>query len=220
MIYTYVCTYNRKKISEYCLKTIWENKKDSLVTIDDDKSDRDIVEVILKYSDKAIFNFNHLGINELRRLQLEYFNITANDNDLFYLTDSDCLHDENYVAKLEYFYDKYRDCAISLYNATNLFYCHTIEQSEVYYANRISGCSMLLNKNMVAMILKNFSTLELDWDKKVCSILFENKTNMIVSKISYVEHLGMGGIHNADFESDSAMSPTQYLINKRKEFMK
>ena len=70
------------------------------------------------------------------------------------------------------------------------------------------------------MILKNFSTLELDWDKKVCSILFENKTNMIVSKISYVEHLGMGGIHNADFESDSAMSPTQYLINKRKEFMK
>ena len=60
MIYTYVCTYNRKKISEYCLKTIWENKKDSLVTIDYDKSDRDIVEVILKYSDKAIFNFNHL----------------------------------------------------------------------------------------------------------------------------------------------------------------
>jgi len=218
MIYTYVCTYNRKKISEYCLKSLWDNRQDSYITIDDDNSDRGMIDIILKYSDKAIFNHKHLGIDELRYLQLEYFCKTANDDDLLYLTDNDCFHDIEYIDKLKYFANKYRKKAISIYNSTSLYYCHTSETEEVFFANRISGCSMLLDKELACFILSAGFVGE-DWDIRVCKILSDNGKKCVVSKVSYVEHLGKGGIHSVDFNNDRALNPTGYLREKRKEFL-
>ena len=236
-----VPVYNRKKITELALKSIYKNKKDATVWVYNDWSteyDNDFLE---PYADKVfklekskkivVQNENNIfgmGVQHLRWHQLRSF-IEQDEFDAIYLTDSDAFHDPGYIDVLKTLYSQVSDkkgkkLPISLYNSV----FHTLSTLEnnggIMLRKTAPGISQMYDKEMCKIIVKELNSLDSDpeggvydwWDYRCIEYL---KRPIITTKNSYIEHYGAveGSLHTnrGDWDKDRAVNPTEGLKKDR-----
>lgn len=219
-IWISLATYNRKKITEIVLKQLAVHKEDSFLHVSNDHS----TEYDNNYLTSLGANLvetppSKMGIHHLRCWELSQFLKT--DYDLCYFTDNDAYHDPAYVSKLKELYSRYK-LPTSLYN-TRWHFNQTIRQDgDVIIRRSIPGISQLYDRNMAEKIVKalaQFGKPDYAWDYRFIEYL---QTQTVTSNFSYIEHFGVGGIHNqslTDFERDRAHNPTMFLQEHRTPIM-
>lgn len=233
--------YNRKNITELVIKNINKYKKDADMIIYNDHSteyDNDYLEsicdnkiVLLPPSNKVVVknekNKNGMGISHLRWYQFREFLKT--DYDFLYFTDSDALHDPEFIDILKNIWNKYKGkngekYPICLYDTIwhsqkeNLLK----EGNDVWMRKTMAGISQFYSRDMVKIIVdaldKETRDIGYAWDYRCIEYL---KLPTLTTKCSYVEHFGAlkDSMHSVEgeWDRDRAKNPSQYLKNIRQE---
>lgn len=220
-IYIAVTTYNRKKITELCLNQLKQVSNESDIFIYDDGSTEYDETWLKQFSDHVSISKNK-GIEEQR---LQHFKDFYNSEyEFLYLTDNDAFHDTNWEDMAILLHDKW-NVPISLYNSN----CHThftVDDTEQFEVIReyLPGISIFLDREMVKRVLDDSNTHGgkliakhggFDWR---VGELYNNK--VIISRTSYVDHYGYGGMHcNLHENGDWALNPTGALFFLKKRII-
>ena len=175
------------------------------------------------YADEVIQLPNKMGSHNLRLYQFRKYLDT--NYDFLYFTDSDVIHDPQYINILLALYEiGYRKFPVCLYNSKD----HSHENNILDYRNGIflrktaPGVSMFYDKKMVEKIVTVIDKASnehanYNWDYRAIAYL---GLPWITPEKSYLEHYGGGGIHSTDYEKDRAINPTEYLQDRREAILK
>lgn len=223
LIFIAIPVFNRSEIAEQCIPTVRDGiqKGHDALVVYDDGSDGFISGGIRPYAD-GIVQMEHVGIEEQRRMHFRLFFSHYIDYTHLYLTDSDALHDPFWRTQALYLQEKYEGAPVCLYNTQAHVRLHgnTIEDdpnSEVIWRRFAPGISYLLTREHVAKVMVHIDSMQ-NWDWDVPRILGHR---MAISRVSYVDHIGRGGMHHPESEGldggDRALNPTNWLVDKRKE---
>lgn len=224
-------TFNRKKITEISLEQTYKNKRtQDFIQVYDDHSTDYPAEHLTKFCNEVVILPQKMGIHYLRWYQFKFFLKTKYK--FLYMTDSDMFHDQSYISKLLELYfsfevklnDKKSRLPVTLYNS--IFHNHPNnlykEYKNALVRKTAPGASMFFDRAMVEVIVKRLdqqvSWPNASWDYIVSDFL---RLPFITPKISYVEHFGAGGLHNAesDYDRCRASNPSEFLKEARKELL-
>jgi glycosyltransferase involved in cell wall biosynthesis len=214
-----VPTFNREKISKACLQQLFRTKGvgNTLVVVDDQSTEYDPRVAFNTCCDNIITASQKLNIDMLRCFNYELFlqNKSCQEFDYLYLTDNDAFHSPQWLSVLEAAYNKYK-LPVCLYNTK----CHRLGQDtlegDYILSPSAPGISQFFDRATVEKIyngIKAGGARALTcWDYR--SIEFAGG-QAVTTATSYVEHYGANGLHNADFYTDVATTPTPWLASKR-----
>lgn len=210
---------NRKKIVQLSLAQTKRYKTSSChLQVYNDHSTEFGNSFLKPYADEVIQLPEKMGIDNLRWHQFRKFLET--DFDCLYMTDSDVVHDPNYIAVLERLYRAGKaQLPVSLFNGIftmqprMILYC----KDGMFLKTSAPGNSMFYDRNMVENIVdtldKTAGVLDyLPWDNKAVACL---GLPWIAPEVSYLEHFGAQGVNNDNYERDRAINPTEYLQSRR-----
>jgi len=211
-IWITVPVYNRYKTAKSIIPNIYNHKKEHFLHITDDYStEYNAFEKFKNYSDQIERPPKKMGVQLLRCWEFRRFLET--DYDLIYMTDSDALHDPNFIDRLLELYE-FTKHPVCIYN-TKWHKNSTINYNsnkDFYWRKTMPGISQLYDREMVEKIVKSLDKHGdpiYAWDYRVLEFL---GMKSVTSKTSYVQHFGgPGSIHNKTLTQDTAVEPTQYL---------
>lgn len=233
-----VPVYNRKKITELALENLMKYKKDATLYVYNDWSteyDNDFLEPLcdkvfkLPPSNKIVIknekNINGMGVQHLRWYQFREF--IKSDFDYLYFTDSDAIHDPDFIEILKNIHGKYKlkndeKLPVCLYNTIwhsqpqNLLK----ENNEIMMRRTAPGISQFYSKlhceKIVNELNKQKSDPDYAFDYRCIEYL---KLPFLTTKISYVEHFGAvdDSMHAkaGEWDRDRSLNPSEYLKNIR-----
>ena len=204
-------TFNRKAVTEICLKNIYDHKGSATLWVFDDYSTEYDLNYLKLIAPNAEFHRPQIkyGIEQLRL----YIQLLASKTEykFIYHIDNDCYHDPGWAKQLYKIYQQHKGL-IGLYNTMHHFH-RTIEAKGEYILRKACpGISFFYEQSKMLKI----PTLYNSWDFVFGDILGP----AAISTNSYVEHFGANGMHNGDFESDRASNPTPWLIAERERILK
>jgi hypothetical protein len=235
-ILVYIPCYNRKRIAELCIPTVEAGleSQDRLSIWNDGSTEYDdhwlkqwADEVRHPRSPNDEKILISVGIEKQRRAHFVNFIHRDEDYTHMYLTDSDAIHDPNWRSKALELQDKYCGVPVCLYDTTahsNLI-GNTLEDdpsSDVIWRRVAPGISYLLTRDHVMKIVESIRDIPdpLHWDWLIPAIL---GNWFAISRTCYVDHLGYHGLHHPESAGldggDIAKTPTQWLVDKRVEFV-
>jgi hypothetical protein len=131
-----------------------------------------------------------------------------------YLTDTDAIHDPKWYDAIKLLSKVAPLCGV--YN-THHHNDWVSDHGTYHITPNIPGISVYMSGESLRRKMGHLSDSKLkDWDFTLPKI-FGNKC--AVSNVSYVEHLGAGGLHNTGWEDDIALNPTPFLIEERQRII-
>jgi hypothetical protein len=213
-IIIHVGTFNRKSITNFCLRQLKKYKQDALLYVHDDDSREydsdwidqfaDIVTLTgeLRTKDSNVLRNTRVVFASFKYIQElvkteEYSHIKY-----IYHCDNDIVHDKNFMNMLLYYYNKY-NLPVSLFIHKYLVNLEELEDG--YRSEHLPGASILFPISFVDRIDLNFAG---SWDT-YCNPIFGG--NFIFSKNSYAEHYDFYGVHSY-IGSNFCINPTKYLM--------
>ena len=205
-------TFNRKAITQLCFYNLHANKGACTLWIYDDHSTEYPLDFLQAVAPQATVKQppKKLGIEKLR--PLIHNEATAAGFKFIYHVDNDAYHDPNWRTELYKLYQK-APGLLGLYNS-NLHQVYTLSDIGDYLVRKhCPGISFFYE---LAAINDTTKGSGLSWDMKFGSQF----PSAHVTKTSFVEHLGAGGIHNTDFNRDRAINPTDWLKIERERIIK
>ncbi len=214
--------HNRRQIVEQCVPTVCEGMrgKDVLNLYNDGSHE---------YGDSFLFGLgaNNVTVSEPaigieRQRKIHFGDFDPQQFSHLYLADSDALHDPSWREKLLALQEKYGGAPVCGYNtaAHERLVGNTISETEDAIWRQVApGISYLLTAEHVAKIRPILTTLppHWNWDWTVPALL---GIQFVISKTSYVDHIGHGGLHDPGEGydgGDRATNPTPWLVAKRAE---
>ena len=213
--------HNRKRVAELCVPTISDTltSADYLVCCNDGSTEygREFLE---KWADRVCNTVTPVGIEMQRRSHFAMYWQYQHAYTHLYLTDPDAIHDPDWRSHALELQAKAMGAPVCLYNtaAHERLVGNTIAtdtENGIIWRRVAPGISYLLTLAHVEKIMPWLSQIRsFDWD--IPRILGHR---CIISRVSYVEHIGHGGLHHKDEYGieggDRALSPTPYLAAKR-----
>lgn len=202
-----VTTFDRKEVTEICLKNLSATKNEATLWIFDDHSkdyDLDFLKTLCPSA--RIFRFsNKLGVERLRmEIQKE---ASKTNYRYIYHTDNDAYHDSVWLNRLYEISQKHKGL-IGLYNTFHHFH-QTIEDKDDFILRKsCPGISFFFEQSLLKEMPPHLYN---SWDFVVGDLLLP----AAISKVSYVEHIGLNGIHNKEIDRDRAFNPTEWLKEER-----
>ena len=202
-----MATYNRKQITEMCLKNLNSFRHGTALWVYDDHSTEISMEELSIWAPGAEVRraATKLGIEKLR---LEIHREAQKQNFKYiYHTDNDAYHDPEWLRRLYEIRQKH-DGLIGLYN-TNLHYHNNISvNDDIIMRKSCPGISFFYE---ISKLKECPDKIYNSWDY----VFGDKLAPAAISKVSFVEHFGAGGIHNKDFNRDRAANPTPWLAEQR-----
>jgi tetratricopeptide (TPR) repeat protein len=219
-----VDAFNRRKMTQLSLTQTRKYKTSycHLQVYNDHSTEYDN-SFLSPYADEVIQLPNKMGSHNLRFYQFK--NFLETNYDFLYLTDSDVIHDPDYIGVLLALYDiGNKKLPVCLYNSKD----HSNENNILDYRNGIflrktaPGVSMFYDRKMVEKIVSVSDKVhnehaDYNWDYRAIAYL---GLPWITPETSYLEHYGGGGIHSTDYETDRAINPTKYVQERREAILK
>lgn len=209
----------------------YKNDESKIYNIDDSSStytEPDLLRWGVDINEKT----NRINIHQIRCKQLKNFCTDDRFKEFthIYFTDNDAYHDPMYIEVLKNTYEQYKK-PISLYNTTWHFNSEIRDNpnlksnKDVVFRTSIPGISQLYDRDMANKILNKLDipNIVYAWDYIFIDKLrtsFNDYT--VTTRQSYIEHFGVGGIHNqslTDFDRDKATSPTKFLRECRQSII-
>ncbi len=217
---------NRMAIARECVPTVKAGAagRDFIAVFNDGSDEPVPVEVM----GDRLYTDPTMGIEAQRRRHFLYFRDMVEIGHPFthlYLTDADALHDPKWRAIALGIQSVSLGAPVCLYNtaAHSRLVGNTIEQdvqNKIIYRRVAPGISYLLTADHVTKVVAALPHLPAhwNWDWTVPALLGHR---MAISEMSYVDHLGFGGLHHPVEEGidggDRATNPTPWLVKKRAE---
>jgi glycosyltransferase involved in cell wall biosynthesis len=225
-IYIAIPCYNRGRILAQCVPTVHAGRLPrDLLNLYNDGSTEYPNDWLRQYGDLVHESNLHVGIEAQRLVHVSDYWDSRNIYDFLYLTDADALHDPSWRTQALGIYHEHGNHPVCLYNteAHRKIGGNTIEdrpEENVIWRKYAPGVSWLLSREHVRQIMGDARIVQ-HWDWNFCDIL---GNRMAVSRRSYVDHIGLGGLHHPPGagldEGDRALSPTIWLAAKRAEVVK
>lgn len=198
-----VCTWNRKALTEKCVGRLAETCQGSpLVVVDDASTDYDVDWLLGIGATFVLRRKTHLGgswgIARNRLLGMEHILAEHPEVEWIYNTDSDCFHDVGWLLRLEdmvrtlpqyHVFSLYNSCIQARRSPMDLE-----QENDMVRRLECPGASLAVRADLLRMEGSPFKITEdnvkhkLAWDHCIARVLANNIA--IVSKTSYVEHLG------------------------------
>ena len=205
-------TFNRKQITGICLKNLNALKGQCTLWIYDDHSHEYQTDFLQAIAPQATVRRapKKLGIEGLR--PLVHQDAVQAGFKFIYHVDNDAYHDPSWREALYKLYCK-APGLLGLYNS-NLHLWYTVQEMDDYFVRKhCPGISFFYELSKLQDTTKGKG---LSWDMRFGS-LFPSAN---ITKTSFVEHFGAGGIHNQDFNRDRATNPTEWLKLERTRILK
>lgn len=200
-------TFNRADMTKLALKNIDSTRQGVALTILDDHSTEYSLDELKSWTS------SHAVIRPQKKLRINLLRVEAHklaqagNYKYVYHIDNDAIHDPCWVHRLYIMRRNYRG-VLCLYNTRHHFSQTIKESSDFLFRASTPGLSFFYEVSQLDPIPTSFNN---SWDFVFGDILGPS----CVSKVSYVEHFGAGGIHNHDFERDRAENPTLFLEKER-----
>ncbi len=212
--------HNRKAVTRFAIETLAASKgpDDGLVAYNDASVEYDDAYLYSCGAERVVTTEKIWGIERQRVQHLRDFLATTATH--VYFTDNDTIHDPTWRANAERLLDLHLNPPLCLYNTrahANLAgnTLHDIKGLDVIWRRVAPGVSYLLNREHVES-LKLEALTAFDWQ-----IPEQLGGRFAVSRTSYLDHIGYGGIRHPPEEGlgggDRALNPTPWLVEKRKE---
>lgn len=220
--------FNRRSIAEQCIPTVRDGMAgcDSLHCYDDASNEFSPDFLYKLGANSASRCSENIGVERWRRLNFMefYMNRDGGEWTHLYLTDSDALHDPGWRSEALRLQDIAGGAPVCLYNtqAHVRLIGNTIEDdksSPIIWRRVAPGISYLLTADHVRRVVEAIKHMPdpLHWDWTVPAILGHR---MAISRTSYCDHIGHGGLHDSGEGydgGDRATAPTPWLVQKRAE---
>lgn len=216
--------HNRLHIARECIPTVQAGmaRSDSLAIYDDGSSDN-LGPLPGWPGDSYHRRDEAVGIERQRKAHFREFQSEKFTH--LYLTDSDALHDPHWRDKALMLQKDAGGAPVCLYNtqAHERLPGNTVEVDGdlgIIWRRVAPGISYFLTADHVRTVCATLPHLpdHWNWDWTVPNLL---GGRFAVSAVSYVDHVGHGGMHHPDNEGldggDRATGPTPWLIQKRAE---
>ena len=223
-IYIPVPCWNRKRVVELCLPTMRDSKgsQDYLDIWNDGSTEYDS-EWLTQFGDHVEHSNCQRGVQVQRKAHFVKFSSEPTFTHM-YLSDSDAFVDPLWRERALEIQARYPHHIVCLYNTVahtgmpfNVSRDNLTE--DVFFTKYAPGISYLLtraNAMKVMAVLQHMA--HFDWF--IPSVLGHR---CVVSRTSYVDHLGVGGDRHPEGVGpeggDRATSPTPFLVAKREEFV-
>ena len=221
-----VPVYNRKDITEIVLTQLQKTKDPSdVLRIYNDNS--------TEYDDNFLKAFGEVknydvkcehrwqNIHKIRSLAFRDF--LLEDFDFLYMTDNDALHDPNWRNELLQGYEETKlpmSGYISGYMYNNFdYYKRQFTNSRFMPIHSTGGgISILLHKSHVRTIVDRMGVSDMQdmWD---CTTWGYLNNRYALTRQSFLDHFGKGGLHHQTWDQERAINPTSYLINIRQSMI-
>ncbi len=220
-LYIAIPCHNRQRVVELCLPTMRDSMHpDDTLALYDDGSTEYGPDWLQQFAPGGppVQSGPAAGIERHRKRHLRHF-LERSETHL-YLTDSDALHDPDWRANALRLQEDATGAPLCLYNCKGhaAMAGNTLADNggPIIWRKYAPGISYLLTRAHVEKLapfiagLRNF-----DWDIPRLIGPFA------VSRVCYVEHIAMGGLHcavkNDPAAGSRALSPTEWLVCKRVE---
>ena len=216
---------DRMSIAEQCIPTVAKSidPVDNLIICDDGSKEPLPSEVRLAAD--VIISGPTIGVENHRRRHFQMM-VESPQYTHLYLTDADAIHDPQWRSKLLALQARLGDVPVCGYNTLaheNLIGNTLVENQDHLIRVFAPGVSYLLTRKHCDAVSKYLKTDPRDhwnWDWTVPAILGRR---FAISRPSYVDHIGFGGMHHPKKEGydagDRAVDPTPWLVEKRKEIV-
>lgn len=214
-----IACHNRKRVAELCLPTMVAHPDDHLALYNDGSAEYG-ADWLLQFHPSEVFNCPvAIGIQAQRRMHMRHFLEGAWTH--LYFSDHDCVMDPLWRSEALALQAKY-GAPLCLYNtlAHSQMPGNTLStEDDVIWRRVAPGVSYLLTRAHVERVRPFIDDMEhFDW--QIPALLGHR---FAVSRTSYVDHIGWGGIRHpagaGPDEGDRATNPTHYLQQKRAEIV-
>ena len=211
--------YNRKEVTEICLKQMFDTKgPNAFIRTFNDHSEEFDNDFLEPYSDAGVIKFpEKSNIQAIRSYGFRTFLET--DYDFLYMTDNDAFVDPEWINRLVSMYENTK-LPCSIFNSKYVPQAYGyIQQLDILVKPGFTGISEFFHRTHVEKIVQfmdQHGDFKDTWDCVVWSIL-GNKFS--VSATSYTEHFGVAGMHHKTWDSERALNPTVYLQEKWNEYV-
>jgi hypothetical protein len=226
-LYIAIPCYNRRAVVEQCVPTVaaGASDDDAVILYDDGSTeyDRDFWAFMEAHTTGSV-QCESMGIDAQRRRHfLEFWgNREIHGCTHLYLTDSDCIHDIGWRSALLALQEKYDGAPLCGYRTkTHADYENNIyadiPEEDVIWQRFAPGTSYLLTMAHVEKIVKHMPE-KWSWDWSVPGFL---GYRMAVSRVSYVDHIDIGGLHSpgSGLGPERGTNPTPWLAEKRAQIL-
>lgn len=216
-----VSTCERRRTTAVSLANLSAFSLNADIIIWDDCSQEYSGTELEPYAKKVFRSPKRIGIHALRGLQIKFF-LEDKQYERLYFTDSDVAHDPNWQCVAERLLLAHGH-PVCLYNTR--FHTRGAELpldglDAAFLRKTCPGVSLYLKREMVeeavnALAPEHSAHWFSNWDGQFMNLIASRGHQFTHSQISYLEHFGAGGIHNADNFRDTANYPTPYLKEAR-----
>lgn len=232
-IYIAIAVYNRLRLAELCIPTVRAGMKggygmndgDDMLTIYDDGSAQEIDTNPLIFSCDRMVRSESIGIDAQRRKHILDFwgNREIHGCTHLALIDSDIIADPSWRSVALALQAEHGGAPVCLYRtATHEGYANNVFKDDptenVLWQRFAPGTFYLLTLAHCEKLAKAMPD-KIAWDWWVPGAL---GYRMAVSRTSYCDHIGAGGQHDpadGSIGPECALSPTPWLVEKRKEII-
>jgi len=212
-------TYNRKAVTEVCLKNMEAVKGEAALWVVDDHSTEYGLKDLERLAPTAMVRQydKKLGVEKLRaQIQGDALKTLFK---YIYHTDNDAYHDPDWLHRLFELHQKHTKL-IGLFNSRHHF-DKTIrfsdqlskmagfKKDDVRFRRACPGISFFFDMSLI----KEVPAVGKGqcWD----FAFGEKLLPAVISTTSYVEHFGADGLHNKTFDHDRSQNPTKWLQKQR-----
>jgi hypothetical protein len=201
--------YGRQAVAKYSLRNLKETAPPHAqihIWLDDPTQDYSWAEEFghLHPMDKNV------GIDSIRSIQLTA--AAAAGIEEVYLTDTDAIHDPAWYARAKELYKK--GTIVSLYNSPA--HSKLGDLGDRVIQKYAPGISYYLGSDEIRRLEPHAKRGLTNWDFTVPDLL---SNRCVISKQSYVEHLGAGGLHSPSWDDERADNPTPFLIEESRRIL-
>jgi hypothetical protein len=218
----YVPTFNRKAVALESIANMRAVKGAAHLHIVDDASKEYDGRDMVALGDSGHANATNQGIDANRlQMLIEFY---ASPYEYCYFTDSDTIHDQNFLWRLFQMHEK-SNCICGLYNTSSPNHhkdgFNIDIGDDILVRQTIPGVSMFFDKAMALRLLQYFldaarfrpDVIQQNraWDWFFCKIV----PQVAMSRVSYLEHMYFGGMHDGATR-DSAANLTPWLVAERR----
>lgn len=206
--------YNRKDYIEKTFDSLTQTGLESaMIIIIDDASNNDVFEFIKNYHFKDIpviklCKYKNSGMYSSFVIG---FDIAVDNNMKYLITlDSDTIHKKDWLQKIKKLYTDY----IHLYDPLLITGFNTRnhqtlnKNNDFVMKNTIGGINMLFDKDMYVKDIRNiFINSKNGWDWAVANLykIDKNKTHILCTVPSVIQHIGSNGLNSKNNRYDKAI---------------
>ncbi len=197
-----ICTYNRKEILQRSISSL--KNVDCLDSVDiiifDDCSteyDEKYLRDLIPFVSQIIVQPRNFGADKNTSDMYEFF--CTSEYDWLFNADSDLIYSKDIVNKI----NEYKDTCngfMTFFNCIN--HRDVGEKSGFVLKDEVGAAGCLLNKDIVKFILDKIKYRTTGFDVNFSRLLIQSGHDLICTKQSYVQHIGVVGFNSRNIKFD------------------